>query len=95
MAAFHIERTCRDEPLEVVPIGQDSRFHLPATGPIPTSSATFCRGTHPACQGFASWQTSWFATDMESRFKLHDEGAGHQTADHSASAWCNRWITIS
>lgn len=85
---FHIELDLQGmDQLEVVPLGQDSRFHLSGNWPHPNFLGDFLPGERTlADQGFeASWQTSWFATDMESRFNRMMKGAGTKLPSFSVS----------
>lgn len=68
---FHIELDLQGmNALEVVPLGQDSQFNLSGNWPHPNFIGDFLPGKRTLGeQGFeANWQTSWFATDMETRF---------------------------
>ena len=81
---FHIELNLQGmNALEVVPIGQDSRFNLSGNWPHPNFIGDFLPGSRTLNdQGFdASWQTSWFATDMERRFTRMMKGGGERVAD--------------
>ncbi|WP_324041468.1 cell envelope integrity protein CreD [Aeromonas caviae] len=85
---FHIELDLQGmNALEIVPLGQDSRFHLSGNWPHPNFLGDFLPGERTlADQGFeASWQTSWFATDMESRFNRMMKGAGTKLPSFSVS----------
>lgn len=85
---FHIELNLQGmNALEVVPIGQDSRFNLSGNWPHPNFIGDFLPGSRTLNdQGFdASWQTSWFATDMERRFTRMMKGAGSELPSFSVS----------
>ena len=85
---FHIELNLQGmNALEVVPIGQDSRFNLSGNWPHPNFIGDFLPGNRTLNdQGFdASWQTSWFATDMERRFTRMMKGAGSDLPTFSVS----------
>ncbi|MNU53143.1 Inner membrane protein CreD [compost metagenome] len=85
---FHIELHLQGmNALEVVPIGQDSRFNLSGNWPHPNFIGDFLPGSRTLNdQGFdASWQTSWFATDMERRFTRMMKGAGAELPTFSVS----------
>ncbi|HGY1037066.1 TPA: inner membrane CreD family protein, partial [Aeromonas salmonicida subsp. salmonicida] len=74
---FHIELNLQGmNTLEVVPLGQDSKLHLSSNWPHPNFIGDFLPGNRTLDQqGFeASWQTSWFATDMETRFNRMMKG---------------------
>ncbi|MBL0435464.1 cell envelope integrity protein CreD [Aeromonas hydrophila] len=76
--AFHIELDLQGmNQLEVVPLGQDSRLNLASNWPHPNFIGDFLPGSRTlTSRGFeASWQSSWFATDMESRFNRMMKGA--------------------
>ena len=85
---FHIALDLQGmNQLEIVPLGQDSRLHLSGNWPHPNFLGDFLPGEHTlADQGFeASWQTSWFATDMESRFNRMMKGTGTKLPAFSVS----------
>ncbi|MBR7631150.1 cell envelope integrity protein CreD [Aeromonas popoffii] len=74
---FHIELDLQGmNELEVVPLGQDSKLNLASNWPHPNFIGDFLPGSRTlTAQGFdASWQSSWFATDMESRFNRMMQG---------------------
>ncbi|MGY3895089.1 cell envelope integrity protein CreD [Aeromonas enterica] len=76
--AFHIELDLQGmNELEVVPLGQDSKLQLSGNWPHPNFIGDFLPGSRTlTARGFdASWQSSWFATDMESRFNRMMKGA--------------------
>ncbi|WP_349920420.1 cell envelope integrity protein CreD [Aeromonas veronii] len=85
---FHIELDLQGmNALDVVPLGQDSQFNLSGNWPHPNFIGDFLPGKRSLDQqGFeASWQTSWFATDMESRFSRLMEGSGGKLPSFSVS----------
>ncbi|RQM74034.1 cell envelope integrity protein CreD [Aeromonas jandaei] len=68
---FHLELNLQGmNELEVVPLGRESKLQLAGNWPHPNFIGDFLPASRSLNQeGFsASWQTSWFATDMESRF---------------------------
>lgn len=68
---FHLELNLQGmNELEVVPLGRESKLQLAGNWPHPNFISDFLPASRSLHQeGFsASWQTSWFATDMESRF---------------------------
>ncbi|WP_421192455.1 cell envelope integrity protein CreD [Aeromonas jandaei] len=68
---FHLELNLQGmNELEVVPLGRESKLQLAGNWPHPNFIGDFLPANRSLNQeGFsASWQTSWFATDMESRF---------------------------
>ncbi|EKB11258.1 cell envelope integrity protein CreD [Aeromonas veronii] len=68
---FHLELNLQGmNELEVVPLGRESKLQLAGNWPHPNFIGDFLPGSRTLSpQGFeANWQTSWFATDMESRF---------------------------
>ncbi len=73
--------------LEVVPLGQDSRLNLASNWPHPNFIGDFLPGSRTLnASGFeASWQSSWFATDMESRFNRMMKGASGDLPAFSVS----------
>lgn len=86
--AFHIELDLQGmNELEVVPLGQDSKLQLSGNWPHPNFIGDFLPGSRTlTAQGFdASWQSSWFATDMESRFNRMMKGAGGDLPAFSVS----------
>ncbi|MGY6040289.1 cell envelope integrity protein CreD [Aeromonas sp. AE23HZ002T15] len=85
---FHIELDLQGmNALEVVPLGQDSKFSLSGNWPHPNFIGDFLPGKRTLGeQGFeASWQTSWFATDMESRFNRLMGGTGGKLPSFNVS----------
>ncbi|MGL5812773.1 MAG: cell envelope integrity protein CreD [Aeromonas sp.] len=85
---FHIELDLQGmNALEVVPLGQDSMFSLSGNWPHPNFIGDFLPGKRTLGeQGFeASWQTSWFATDMESRFNRLMGGTGGKLPSFNVS----------
>lgn len=86
--AFHIELDLQGmNQLEVVPLGQDSRLNLASNWPHPNFIGDFLPGSRTlTSSGFeASWQSSWFATDMESRFNRMMKGASGDLPAFSVS----------
>ncbi|WP_324001580.1 cell envelope integrity protein CreD [Aeromonas hydrophila] len=86
--AFHIELDLQGmNQLEVVPLGQDSRLNLASNWPHPNFIGDFLPGSRTlTSSGFeASWQSSWFATDMESRFNRMIKGASGDLPAFSVS----------
>ncbi|MFB2832083.1 cell envelope integrity protein CreD [Aeromonas jandaei] len=74
---FHLELNLQGmNELEVVPLGRESKLQLAGNWPHPNFIGDFLPASRSLNQeGFnASWQTSWFATDMESRFNLAMNG---------------------
>lgn len=68
---FHLELNLQGmNELEVVPLGRESKLQLAGNWPHPNFIGDFLPASRSLnLEGFnASWQTSWFATDMESRF---------------------------
>ncbi|MCS3457042.1 inner membrane protein [Aeromonas sp. BIGb0405] len=68
---FHIELNLQGmNSLELVPLGRESRLQLTGNWPHPNFIGDFLPGSRKLDEaGFnANWQTSWFATDMETRF---------------------------
>ncbi|MGY3995500.1 cell envelope integrity protein CreD [Aeromonas veronii] len=68
---FHLELNLQGmNELEVVPLGRESKLQLAGNWPHPNFIGDFLPASRSLNQeGFsANWQTSWFATDMESRF---------------------------
>jgi inner membrane protein len=68
---FHIELHLQGmNSLELVPLGRESRLQLSGNWPHPNFVGDFLPDSRKLDEaGFnASWQTSWFATDMETRF---------------------------
>ncbi|QNF16757.1 cell envelope integrity protein CreD [Aeromonas jandaei] len=68
---FHLELNLQGmNELEVVPLGRESKLQLAGNWPHPNFIGDFLPASRNLNQeGFsANWQTSWFATDMESRF---------------------------
>lgn len=85
---FHIELNLQGmNTLEVVPLGQDSKLHLSSNWPHPNFIGDFLPGNRTLDQqGFeASWQTSWFATDMETRFNRMMKGVSGDLPAFSVS----------
>ena len=85
---FHIELDLQGmNALEVVPLGQDSKFSLSGNWPHPNFIGDFLPGKRTLSeQGVeASWQTSWFATDMESRFNRLMGGTGGKLPSFNVS----------
>lgn len=85
---FHLELNLQGmNELEVVPLGRESKLQLAGNWPHPNFLGDFLPGERTlADQGFeASWQTSWFATDMESRFNRMMKGAGTKLPSFSVS----------
>ncbi|MFB0724951.1 cell envelope integrity protein CreD [Aeromonas salmonicida] len=85
---FHIELNLQGmNTLEVVPLGQDSKLHLSSNWPHPNFIGDFLPGNRTLNQqGFeASWQTSWFATDMETRFNRMMKGVSGDLPAFSVS----------
>ncbi|MGY3863181.1 cell envelope integrity protein CreD [Aeromonas lacus] len=74
---FHLELNLQGmNELEVVPLGRESKLQLTGNWPHPNFIGDFLPASRSLNQeGFnANWQTSWFATDMESRFNLAMNG---------------------
>ncbi|HDN9007831.1 cell envelope integrity protein CreD [Aeromonas sp. 602658] len=68
---FHLELNLQGmNALDIVPLGKESTLQLAGNWPHPNFIGDFLPTSRSLNQeGFsASWQTSWFATDMESRF---------------------------
>ncbi|MFQ2015047.1 MULTISPECIES: cell envelope integrity protein CreD [unclassified Aeromonas] len=68
---FHLELNLQGmNALDIVPLGKESTLQLAGNWPHPNFIGDFLPASRSLNQeGFnASWQTSWFATDMESRF---------------------------
>lgn len=85
---FHIELDLQGmNALEVVPLGQDSQFNLSGNWPHPNFIGDFLPGKRTLGeQGFeANWQTSWFATDMETRFNRLMNGTGGKLPSFNVS----------
>ncbi|MEJ6113192.1 cell envelope integrity protein CreD [Aeromonas salmonicida] len=85
---FHIELNLQGmNTLEVVPLGQNSKLHLSSNWPHPNFIGDFLPGNRTLDQqGFeASWQTSWFATDMETRFNRMMKGVSGDLPAFSVS----------
>uniref|UniRef100_UPI00257B6F04 cell envelope integrity protein CreD n=1 Tax=Aeromonas sp. TaxID=647 RepID=UPI00257B6F04 len=85
---FHIELDLQGmNELEVVPLGQDSKLNLASNWPHPNFIGDFLPGSRTlTAQGFdASWQSSWFATDMESRFNRMMQGGDEPLPAFSVS----------
>lgn len=85
---FHIELDLQGmDQLEVVPLGQDSKLNLAGNWPHPNFLGDFLPGSRTlTASGFdASWQTSWFATDMESRFNRMMRGGDEPLPSFSVS----------
>ncbi|MGY3945082.1 cell envelope integrity protein CreD [Aeromonas tecta] len=85
---FHIELNLQGmNALEIVPLGQDSKLHLSGNWPHPNFIGDFLPGNRTLSeQGFeANWQTSWFATDMETRFNRLMKGVGEKLPSFSVS----------
>ncbi len=73
--------------LEVVPLGRESKLQLAGNWPHPNFIGDFLPASRSLnASGFnASWQTSWFATDMESRFNRAMKGASGDLPTFSVS----------
>ncbi|WP_421190678.1 cell envelope integrity protein CreD [Aeromonas enteropelogenes] len=85
---FHIELDLQGmNALEVVPLGQDSKLNLNGNWPHPNFIGDFLPASRTLTEkGFdASWQSSWFATDMESRFNRMMKGASGDLPAFSVS----------
>ncbi|WP_368172378.1 cell envelope integrity protein CreD [Aeromonas sp. R2-1] len=85
---FHLELNLQGmNELEVVPLGRESKLQLAGNWPHPNFIGDFLPASRSLNQeGFsASWQTSWFATDMESRFNRMMKGAGTKLPSFSVS----------
>ncbi|MBL0547234.1 cell envelope integrity protein CreD [Aeromonas jandaei] len=68
---FHLELNLQGmNELEVVPLGRESKLQLAGNWPHPNFIGDFLPASRSLNQErfSANWQTSWFATDMESRF---------------------------
>lgn len=68
---FHLELNLQGmNTLDIVPLGKESTLQLAGNWPHPNFLGDFLPGSRTLSpQGFeANWQTSWFASDMESRF---------------------------
>ncbi|MFM5787710.1 cell envelope integrity protein CreD [Aeromonas veronii] len=68
---FHLELNLQGmNALDIVPLGKESTLQLAGNWPHPNFIGDFLPGSRTLSpQGFeANWQTSWFASDMESRF---------------------------
>ncbi|ENO3942846.1 cell envelope integrity protein CreD [Aeromonas veronii] len=68
---FHLELNLQGmNALDIVPLGKESTLQLAGNWPHPNFIGDFLPGSRTLSpQGFeANWQTSWFASDMETRF---------------------------
>ncbi|MGN5113389.1 cell envelope integrity protein CreD [Aeromonas jandaei] len=85
---FHLELNLQGmNELEVVPLGRESKLQLAGNWPHPNFIGDFLPASRSLNQeGFsASWQTSWFATDMESRFNRAMNGGEGELPTFSVS----------
>ncbi|MCO5343263.1 cell envelope integrity protein CreD [Aeromonas veronii] len=85
---FHLELNLQGmNELEVVPLGRESKLQLAGNWPHPNFIGDFLPASRSLNQeGFsASWQTSWFATDMESRFNRAMNGGEGKLPTFSVS----------
>ncbi|WP_421233560.1 cell envelope integrity protein CreD [Aeromonas jandaei] len=85
---FHLELNLQGmNELEVVPLGRESKLQLAGNWPHPNFIGDFLPVSRSLNQeGFsASWQTSWFATDMESRFNRAMNGGEGELPTFSVS----------
>jgi inner membrane protein len=85
---FRIELDLRGmDDLDIVPVGRDSKLQLAGNWPHPNFIGDFLPSDFKLnTQGFeAQWQTSWFATDMESRFKRLMDGSANTLPEFSVS----------
>ena len=85
---FHLELNLQGmNELEVVPLGRESTLQLAGNWPHPNFIGDFLPASRSLNQeGFsASWQTSWFATDMESRFNRAMNGGEGELPTFSVS----------
>jgi len=73
--------------LDVVPLGKATSLLLAGNWPHPNFIGDFLPGSRTLNpQGFeANWQTSWFASDMETRFNRMMQGEGEPLPSFSVS----------
>ncbi|MFM5296092.1 cell envelope integrity protein CreD [Aeromonas veronii] len=85
---FHLELNLQGmNTLDIVPLGKESTLQLAGNWPHPNFIGDFLPGSRTLSpQGFeANWQTSWFASDMETRFNRMMNGGDSHLSTFSVS----------
>ncbi|WP_429186752.1 cell envelope integrity protein CreD [Aeromonas veronii] len=85
---FHLELNLQGmNALDIVPLGKESTLQLAGNWPHPNFIGDFLPGSRTLSpQGFeANWQTSWFASDMETRFNRMMNGGDSHLSTFSVS----------
>ena len=85
---FHLELNLQGmNALDIVPLGKESTLLLAGNWPHPNFIGDFLPGSRTlGPQGFeANWQTSWFASDMETRFNRMMNGGDSNLSTFSVS----------
>lgn len=85
---FHLELNLQGmNALDIVPLGKESTLQLAGNWPHPNFIGDFLPGSRTLSpQGFeANWQTSWFASDMETRFNRMMNGGDSNLSTFSVS----------
>ncbi|MEN3762387.1 cell envelope integrity protein CreD [Aeromonas veronii] len=85
---FHLELNLQGmNTLDIVPLGKESTLLLAGNWPHPNFIGDFLPGNRTLSpQGFeANWQTSWFASDMETRFNRMMNGGDSHLSTFSVS----------
>ncbi|MEZ7011721.1 cell envelope integrity protein CreD [Aeromonas sp. S13(2024)] len=85
---FHLELNLQGmNTLDIVPLGKESTLQLAGNWPHPNFIGDFLPGSRTLSpQGFeANWQTSWFASDMETRFNRMMNGGDSNLSTFSVS----------
>lgn len=85
---FHLELNLQGmNALDIVPLGKESTLQLAGHWPHPNFIGDFLPGSRTlSSQGFeANWLTSWFASDMETRFNRMMNGGDSHLSTFSVS----------
>ncbi|MGL5610436.1 MAG: cell envelope integrity protein CreD, partial [Aeromonas veronii] len=85
---FHLELNLQGmNALDIVPLGKESTLLLAGNWPHPNFIGDFLPSSRTLSpQGFeANWQTSWFASDMETRFNRMMNGGDSNLSTFSVS----------